>query len=157
MTVIELLTKVDPLISEAMKIELRAQGHYNTGALDNSIEGEIKGKHLEGTANYYAAILHHGYGPERASMRQWPFLKRYFITKGHDDYEAGRIAAMTIRAWQREGMPTRGSYAYSETGQRKNFIAIVKKAISGKIDTFVTNGIDKIVNDKFHETKSEVI
>lgn len=157
MTVIELLTKVDPLISEAMKVELRAQGHYNTGALDHSIQGEIEAGHLVGTANYYAAILHHGYGPERASMKQWPYVKRYFLTKGYDDAEAGRIAAMTIRAWQREGMPTRGSYAYSETGQRKNFIAIVKKAISGKIDTFVSKGLDKIVNDKFHETKNETI
>ena len=81
MTLDELLHKVDGIVSEELKVELRAQGHYNTGALDQSIEGVIKGNSLQGYANYYAAILHHGFGPEKASMKQYPFLKNYFLTK----------------------------------------------------------------------------
>lgn len=157
MTIEQLLTKADSLIAEEFKIELRKQGHYNTGALDQSIEGAVSGNHLEGVANYYAVILHHGFGPEKASMRQWPFLKNYFLSKGHDEKEAGAIAAMTIRKWQREGMPTQSSAAYSETGVRTQVIDIVKKAIMPKVNKTMLDGIDTIVNNKFHETKSETI
>ena len=52
MTIDELLKKVDVIISEGLKVELRKQGLYNTGALDSSIEGTIKGNSLEGYANY---------------------------------------------------------------------------------------------------------
>lgn len=153
----ELFNKVDAIISEQLKIELRAQGHYNTGALDQSIGGEVKGNTLEGHANYYAAILHHGFGPEKASMKQFPFLVRYFESKGRETKEAKQLAAMTINAWKRDGMPTSGSYAYSETGERLKFIAIVKKVINTKVDRTMSDGLDKIVNQKFHETKSETI
>ena len=157
MTLEELLNKVDGIISEELKVELRAQGHYNTGALDQSIEGTIDGNSLEGHANYYAAILHHGYGPEKASMKQFPFLVRYFESKGHDEAKAKQLAAMTINAWKRDGMPSGGSFAYSETGQRTQFIAIVKKVVNGKVNQTMSDGLDKIVNQKFHETKSETI
>lgn len=157
MTVEDLLHKADKLISEELKIELRKQGHYNTGALDQSIEGEVANNHLQGSANYYAVILHHGFGAEKASMRQWPYVKRYFLSKGYDDKEAGNIAAMTINAWKREGMPSTGSFAYSETGERTQVIQIVKKIIMPQVNKVMTTGVDKIVNDKFHETKSETI
>lgn len=157
MTLEELLYKVEELISEELKDELRAQGHYNTGALDQSIEGTVNGNSLQGYANYYALILHHGYGPEKASMKQWPYLKGFFLSKGYEEKDAGQLAAMTINAWKREGMPSSGSFTYSETGERTQFIAIVKKAINGKIDQTISNGLDKIVNKKFNETKSETI
>ena len=64
---------------------------------------------------------------------------------------------MTINAWKREGMPTSGSYSYSETGARTEFISFVKKAINGDVNTTMKKGLDKIVNQKFHETKSETV
>ncbi|TXI85976.1 MAG: hypothetical protein E6Q36_10095 [Chryseobacterium sp.] len=157
MTIDELLKKVDVIISEGLKVELRKQGHYNTGALDRSIEGTIKGNSLEGYANYYATILHHGFGPEKASMKQFPFLVSYFLSKGRDEATAKQLSAMTINAWKREGMPTSGSYAYSETGKRTQFISIVKTIVNGKVNATMSDGLDKIVNKKFNETKSETI
>jgi hypothetical protein len=157
MTLTELLHKVDGIISQELKLELRAQGHYNTGALDQSIEGTVNGNSLEGHANYYAAILHHGFGPEKASMKQFPFLVRYFESKGRDEATAKQLAAMTINAWKRDGMPSGGSYAYSETGARTQVIAIVNKAIQGKVNSTMSAGLDKIVNQTFNETKSETI
>lgn len=157
MSIEELLRKADALLSEEMKTELRRQGHYNTGALDQSIEGSIHNDHLEGTANYYAAILDAGYGRERASMRQFPFLVQFFESKGHNEEDAKRYAAMTIKKWMKEGVPTANSSSYSETGRRTQFIAIVKKAINGKVNTVMNDGLDKIINEKFHETKSEKI
>jgi len=158
MTIEELLHKADTVIAEELRTELRRQGHYNTGKLDQSIEGKVtNGNHLEGFASYYAAILQTGYGRERASMRQFPFVKNYFLSKGYDDATASRIAAMTINAWRRDGVPTNASAVYSETGIRTLFVTIVRRAISGKLNALVTNGVDKIVNQKFHETKSETI
>lgn len=157
MTIEELLYKCDKLLSEGTKIELRAQGHYNTGALDQSIKGTVNGDHLEGEANYYAAILNAGYGPEKASMAQWPFLYKFFISKGHTEKDAGAFAAMTINKWKREGMPTAASAAYSENGKRTNFIAAVKKIMNTAVHQTINKEIDKIINDKFHETKNETI
>lgn len=161
MTANELLQKVDVIIATQLVDELRAQGHYNTGALEESIEGKIstkKGAHvLEGSAAYYAMILHHGFGPEKASWKQFPFLVEYFRTKGFAEKEAKGIAAATIRTWMREGMPSSGSYAYSSNGRRLEVIAIVKKAINGKVNFEVKKGLDQIINQKFHETKSETI
>jgi hypothetical protein len=157
MTLNELLNKVDGIISEELKVELRAQGHYNTGALDQSIEGTVTSNSLEGHANYYAAILNTGFGPEKASMKQFPFLVRYFESKGRDEKTAKQLAAMTINAWKRDGMPSSGGFAYSETGQRTKFIQIVHKAINGKVNTTMSNGLDKIVNETFHQTQSETV
>ncbi len=161
MTATELLNKVDNIIASEVIDELRAQGHYNTGKLEESIEGKVKtskGSHiLEGTAAYYALILHHGFGPEKASWKQFPFLIEYFKSKGHAEKDAKGIAAATIRTWMREGMPSSGSYAYSSNGRRLEVIAYVKKAINGKVNFEVKKGLDKIINQKFHETKSETV
>lgn len=157
MTIQELLNKCDKILSEGTKIELRAQGHYGSGALDHSVEGKVTDDRLEGTANYYAAILNAGYGPGIASMKQFPFVYKFFLSKGHDEEDAKRYAAMTIRKWEKFGMPTGDSSAYSETGQRTNFMAAVRKIMNTEVAQEMSKGLDKIVSDKFNETKSETI
>lgn len=161
LTMEKLLKQVDAIILPQIIDELRAQGHYNTGKLEESLESEIVVKNqdgsLEGSALYYALILHHGFGPEKASFKQFPFLVEYFESKGKSEKEAKQYAAMTIRKWMKEGMPTAHSYSYSSNGERLNVISLVKKAVNGKINFAMSKGIDQIVNQKFHETKSETI
>lgn len=157
MSVQDLLIKVDKIIAMEFKLELRKQGHYNTGKLDDSIEGQVRKDRLEGYANFYAAILNQGYGKEKASMKQWGFLKDYFLTKGLTEKEAGGAAAATIKKWQQYGMPTPNSYAYSQTGKRKDFIQIVIDTLNKVIDPIISTGIDKIISSKFAETKNETI
>lgn len=161
MTISELLKKVDVIISDELKSELRAQGHYNTGKLDQSIEGKVgssKNKDiLIGTAPYYALVLHHGFGPESASFKQVPFLTRYFLSKGYSDKDAKSFAFATVKKWMVTGMPTPGSFAYSTNGERLNVVSIVKLAVNSKVNSTMSNGLDKIINQKFNETKSETI
>jgi hypothetical protein len=161
MDVTALLNKCDELISDELKKELKAQGHYNTGKLESNLDSEKKvvgiDGHLIGTAPYYALILHHGYGPEKATWKSFPALIEYFQSKGKSEGEAKQIAAATIRTWMKGGMPTPGSYAYSTSGERLNVIEIVNKSIGNVIDKTMSDGLDNIINDVFHETKSETI
>lgn len=157
MNMTELLTKVDKMLGDEFRIALRAQGHYNTGKLDQSIEGTINGDTLEGTAAYYALVLNYGFDKSKASMKQFPFLVNFFLSKSYDEDAAKRLAAMTIRSWMREGMPSSGGYVYSETGLRTKVIEVVRIATTGKIDKIMKDGIDKMISDKFKETKSETI
>lgn len=161
MDITALLNKCDTIIEDELKKELKAQGHYNTGKLESSLDSDIKTTgadgHLIGTGPYYAMILHHGYGPEKATWKSFPALIDYFKSKGKSEKESKAIAAATIMSWMKSGMPTAGSYAYSTTGERLNVVEIVNKAISPAVNKLMSDGLDSIINDVFHETKSETI
>jgi hypothetical protein len=161
MTITQLLQSADTIIANELKSELRAQGHYNTGNLEKTLKGLVTKQgdtsSLIGTAPYYALVLHHGFGPEKASFKQVPFLINYFLSKGYNPKEAKSFAFATVKKWMVEGSPTKGSYAYSTTGARLKVIEIVNKAISPKVNSTMSDGLDAIINSKFHETKSETI
>lgn len=156
-----LLQKCDDIIVNELKSELKEQGHHNTGNLESKIEGKITTNGndgtLIGTAPYYALILHHGYGPEKATWKSFPALVEYFESKGKSEDEAKGFAAATIQSWKSGGMPTPGSYAYSQNGRRLNVVDVVNKATTALVNRTMSEGLDDIINLKFNETKSETI
>lgn len=161
MDIKSLLQKCDDIIANELKSELKEQGHHNTGNLESKIDGDITSNGndgtLIGTAPYYALILHHGYGPERATWKSFPSLIEYFMSKGKSEKEAKGIAAATIQTWKRTGMPTPGSYAYSNNGRRLNVIEVVDKVTTPAVNRTMSDGLDDMVSAKFHETPSETI
>ena len=123
---------IRPVFLEAMEIfrdemalEARAQGHYQTGAGESSLEIEVKESTtgLQGviTGQGYLLVVNAGLPPERI---RYPIrvMIQYFRRHGLSDREATRAAWATRTIHKRTGMPTRGSYAFSSTGERKGFL-----------------------------------
>lgn len=157
----QIMKQVDTEVSKQYKIELRKQGHHNTGALEASFTSEITENnmdvHVVGKAFSYANILNEGVRKDRASFKQFYFVKEFFLTKGYEKEDAAKYAAMTIHRWMKGGMSTAASSRFSETGERNKFIQAVEKRISSKMDEMVHNGVDKVINTEINKQKSETI
>lgn len=155
------------LINQELRKEMVAQGHHLTGAMEDSLDSEIskqaKADILEGFAVYYAKFVNDGFPAKSASMKQFPFLLEYFIKRGFPvassagTTTAGQMAAMTIKKWMREGMPTQSSKAFSSTGSRTNMIENAFVGSQNKIDGYMTDSFDFLVEERFQKEKSETI
>lgn len=167
----KLLTKAADAINKNLIKEWQAQGHHLSGAWESSLASKIinGGNSLAilGTMAYYGSIVEQGvskdripYGGHKATAGTSKYIQglvSYFKARGLGEKEAIRAAFATAKTHKKEGMPTKGSYAYSKTGQRTKFIGIVDKAIGSDIDKMILDGLDAIVDEKFHEVKSETI
>lgn len=166
-TVKDIYIGAERLINEELRKEMRAQGHVLTHAMEDSLEAEIsKAKNadvMEGFAVYYTKFVNEGFQAKSASMKQFPFLLEYFIKRGFPvassagTVTAGQMAAMTIRKWMREGMPTQASKAFSSTGSRTQMIENAFVGSENKIDEYMTNSFDFLVEERFQKEKSETI
>lgn len=166
-----LLLKAADMVNQALVNEWQAQGHTLTGAWEKSLHGTyISGGNsaaVLGTMNSYGAIVEQGvsasripYGGAKATGGTSKYIQGlvgYFQKRGLSEKEAIRAAFATAKTHKKEGMPTKGSYAYSKTGERTKFIGIVNKVLGGDIDRYISEGLDEIVDQKFREVKSETI
>jgi hypothetical protein len=168
---IKLLNKVAREVNNNLIAEWVAQGHHLTGAWESSMKGTIitspDSVAVIGTMNYYGAILEDGVAPNRipyggrsasgGTSKYIQGLVSYWKKRGLDEREAIRAAFATANKHKKEGMPTKGSYAFSKTGSRSKFINTVDKAMSPEIDRMMSDGLDDIVDRKYREEKSETI
>ena len=114
--------------------ELQAQGHRLTGALEKSIQYEVK---VEGdtitavmTALDYGLVMEFGVPANRipygkgggGTSKYIQGLVRFFTLRGLGSREALSAAFATAKKHKREGMPSRGSYAFSSNGRRTGFV-----------------------------------
>lgn len=165
-----ILKKVDTIIKKAFRQELREQGHYLTGGLERSINGDVTEADnvakLEGSAANYSGILDDGTTADRVPFNQGSGaghskyidgLITYFKLRGLGDKEAISAAFATAKVQKREGMPTKGSYAYSKNNERKIFIDRTEKQISAQVDTMISEGVDDMFEKAFSKQKSETI
>lgn len=151
----------DKILRKELQKELRQQGHYNTGKLEGSFTSKITQSSdkvkLVGLALDYAQILNDGTRPAKASFAQFPFVVEFFESKGYSEAKAKQYTAMTINRWMKEGMSTKASARFSKNGKRLNFIGLVNELINTRINDSVFKEMDKIVEEKYREQKSEII
>jgi hypothetical protein len=155
------------LINQELRKEMVAQGHHLTGAMEDSLDGDIyqerKADVMDGYAVYYTRFVNDGFAAAKASFKQFPFLLEYFIKRGFPiastagNVSASQMAAMTIRKWMKEGMPTQASKRFSSTGSRTQMIENAFVGAEPKIDEYITNGLDFVVEERFQLEKSETI
>lgn len=157
----DILFKGRKLLDDSIRKESRDQGHYLTGGLERSLTASVtEGSNetiLEGEIVFYASILNEGVRPEKASMKQFPFLVKYWQLRGLDPKSARRAAAATIKKWMKEGMPTKASSRFSKTGQRKEMITKAISKVSARVDAVITGDLSKEIDTEFLKTKSETI
>lgn len=161
MTIQQGLQKAGALITSAAAAELKEQGHFLTGSLERSIKAATTkingGWQLQVTSSDYQKYLHWGVMPEKASMRQYPFVVDYFKKRGLEEKDAKRAAAATIKTWIKEGMPTKNSFTFAANGKRLKFLDDTDQASWKAVDAAVQKGLDDEINTTFHKTKSETI
>lgn len=128
------------LAMEAVKAglikELRDQGHRLTGALENSIRYEVKREGNTITAvmvgNDYGLYVEFGVPASRipysgrsgrgGKSKYIQGLVRFFELKGLRGQEALSAAFATAAVHRKEGMPSRGSFAFSSNNRRTGFV-----------------------------------
>ena len=157
----QIITNVGKLLNGLLIQELRNQGHYLTGALENSIntsmsiETQRKQTIIHGFALDYAVKLN-----DPQSDQKLPSVKeliKYFLLRGYSSFDAAQFAYLTHKRHLKEGMPTVASKRFSKTGVRIRFIDRVWKSNQQKIDQKMEAGMDDIFNTEVNKQKSEVI
>jgi len=122
-----------------LRSELKAQGHYLTGKLHDSIDYEIKAAGDVVTAvmecEDYGLAMEFGVPASRipytpgggrgGTSKYIQGLIRFWNLRGVTGREGVRAAFATAAKHKREGMPTRASFAFSTTGQRTGFAQTV--------------------------------
>lgn len=160
-TIADIYTGAERLINQVLRDEIIAQGHHLTGALEDSLSSIISKEGntevMQGLALYYSQFVEHGFPARSASMKQFPFVYRYFLARGYADKDAKWIAAATINKWRKEGMPTEDSKGYSVTGERKLYVQEAVVKAEPKIDEYMGNSLDFLVEERFQQEKSETI
>ncbi len=119
---------------KAAKYELEQQGHRLTGNLEKSLQYTIEGdlNKLVGKiwVADYGVVIDKGVARSRIPYNQGSGartsmyidgLKKFFRLRGLGAKEAERAAFATAKKQKKEGMPTRGSYAFSNNGKRLNW------------------------------------
>lgn len=161
MTIADILKQAEPLINQILRKELGDQGHYLTGALDQSLEARVSKKPnqdiMEGFAAHYTQWVNNGFPASSASFKQLPFVISYFEKRGLSGKEAVGAAYATIKTWMKEGMPTQASKRFSSTGSRTSAIENAFTGHQTEIDEFIGNSIDFVVEEEFQKEKSETI
>ncbi len=161
LTIEEIYRGAEALINQLIRKESSAQGHYLSGALENSLTAEIhkagKANVMEGFAIDYTKYVNEGVPAASASMKQFPFVYKYFLARGLGDKEAKGAAAATIKKWMKEGMSTQASKRFSETGARQHMIQSAFVGGQPQIDEYMNSVFDHSMEEQFQQTKSETI
>lgn len=163
---LKLLRVVGIKMNDSIRKEFRAQGHHLTGTLESSLTATTitmgSDSHLIGSVLYYGNIVNDGVSPNKIpygdgkggghSAYIQGLIKYAQLRFGASGKEAVSIAFAIAKKHKKEGMPTKGSHAFSATGERKHFFEIVFDVLNDHIDRVVSEGIDDIVEQKFRET-----
>lgn len=122
----------------ALRTELAAQGHELTGKLSDSIVFEVSanGSELVGQMFFedYGVFVNVGVvaqnipfgrgkgGRKGGTSKYIQGLIEFWEHRGLSGREAVGAAFATAHVHAREGMPSRGSYQYTSTGERLGFV-----------------------------------
>lgn len=139
-----------------IKKELRLQGHYDTGELEQSMrvyEADANNENiLQGYAAGYIDELENGVAPNRIKISPQEFedLRGWVMRKigALSPAESTQIAAAIVRKWKKEGKPLPNSKQFSATGK-------VTEAIKDAFTRNENNYIGRVDNSVFHELDRE--
>ena len=151
-------TKVGNFIIKALQVELIEQGHKATGNLVNSFEQRF----LELPNSLVLEILMDDYGKyvdsgRRKGAKKVPldvliaWIERKAIVNG--DKEVKSLAFAIQQTIFKEGIPTKGSFKFSNNGRRKGFIDFV---IENKLD-FVYTELEKQVFEDYDASIATIV
>jgi hypothetical protein len=166
----EIMKRGAEIVETGIREESRAQGHYLTGSMQQSLStvvGRIGSMRvLYGTAVDYTRFVNNGVSSsripfaERSGAGKSAYiegLRRFFVLKGLSDKEALSAAIATAKTHKKEGMPSRGSYAHSSNGKRTGMIEDAMTKKEPQLDAHMSTGFDNLVESIFQRNKSETV
>lgn len=146
------LLKIYDLLKQATNEELAGQGHKLTGSLEGSIANQIDeipdGWQMLVTMAHYAGYLERGVkaenipfspGSGKGNSLYIEGLTKFAELRGMTNPK--RAAFAIAHKHLKEGMPTRGSYRFSENGRRTGFAAQVLDENEDKIREIISSEI----------------
>lgn len=156
------ISKLETWISSVLIDEFDKQGHtMPKPKWQQSVE--TVGKMVSGNliftltgADYGKKYVNVKMDRAKASFKQFPFLLEYFKNRGvSGEKDQKTRAAMTIRSWMKQCRPSSGSFQYSKTGKRTEFIEAAETKIANDFgDIFATIStkeiqlfLEKIIRD----------
>ena len=150
--------KVGKLIIASLQKELIQQGHQASGNLVNSFEQRV----IEVPNSIVIEILMDEYGiyvneGRKTGGKKVPinvlvdWIERKAIVNG--DKEVKSLAFAIQQTIHKEGIPTKGSFKFSNNGRRKGFIDFV---IDNKLDNAI-NELEEQVFEGYDETIATMV
>jgi len=154
------LEKLGDFLVEELAAELVAQGHRATGRLAGSVEAAVKeyreGISLEISYLEYGRYVNDGVKAERVpfgrktgakTSKYIEALIKWVQIKGlATGLEAKGLAFGIARKHKKEGIPTRGSYAFSRNGRRVGFQNYILSQNIDEVDRIVQSGLNEAVS-----------
>lgn len=141
--------------------ELRAQGHYNTGNLNESMEvkislqsGAIVG---EVSAPRYLDYVNRRTKHSKITGAQIAGLTKYFEDRGLSGRELEGAVWGTARKQVQGGSPTPGSFRFTTNGRRTGAIDMVFKDVSAIIAEQLTESIQMHISRAYIPAINEAI
>lgn len=152
-------SEIERLALEAVALEWRKQGHELSGdAVRNMQTVNVpfsNGIRIDGYVPDYMAYLNAGIPRERIPYtpnsgkkysKYIEGLKEYAKKRmGKSDKEALGIAFAIASKHKREGMPTRSSARFSQTGKRTGFIEVALQAKAPEIEQVIRDSVQEDV------------
>lgn len=149
----EQIAEINDLIKQSLNSEFEAQGHKLTGKTMRSISAKVIQGKLDLTIEFYGSsvipILNKGVSAARIPFSKGSgansslyiqALTEYAKKRmGANDKDAKGIAFAIAQTHKKEGMPSKGSYQYSNSGERLMFVDIALDKISSKIAVLTQN------------------
>jgi hypothetical protein len=159
------LKKLAVMVMDDIKNELRAQGHYDTGRLEQSMTPYAAGVSNETVIQAYAADyimeLEHGVPANKIKISNSEFeeLKGWVRRKigALSSSDATSIAAAIVSKWKKEGKPLNGSVEYSPNGEVLGAMSTAYDRNEGKYINFLDDTISDGLDKEFLKTKSGTI
>jgi len=156
---------INVLIMDEVKKELRLQGHYATGELEDSMKGydaTLKNENLlQAYALMYIKELEFGVPAAKIKLSESEFqnLRKWTIIKGlaSNQAEATQIAAAIVRTWKRDGKPSQGSREFSQTGDVLGAIKTTFEKNEQVFSDVIFDEVSEEVDKRFSQLKSETI
>ena len=163
--------RIKQIALQGIAVEWRKQGHELTGeAVRNmeAIESNIAlGIRIEGYVPNYMAYLNQGvpgpripYSPGSGARysKYIEGLKQYAKARmGASDKEALSIAFAIASKHKREGMPTRSSARFSQTGKRTGFMEIALDAVTPQIEQAIREELAIIWENKIESMFKSIL
>ena len=168
LAVINGLKQLGEIIRKEVERVLTEQGHVLTGKIFDEVDNIVKaikdGYILEGHYQPYSIFVHKGVKAERipyspgSGRRHSKYieaLKQYARHRGMS--EPDRAAFAIARVHKREGMPTKASSRFSQTGERLKFLdyALKDEKVDVKVEKIMADAIEMIVNNILSEQQKK--
>jgi len=149
-----ILENVMQLMQTRFQVSLKAQGHVNRGNLSDSIKYTVEVSDLLGIGKMeiadYGIYVNVGVKAERINYPIQVMID-WWQDRGLSEREATSAAWATRAVHKREGMPTRASARFSDTGERLGFVEAAVEQSLEEIGALIENQYGSLIELNFSE------